>query len=305
MRPPGPQLSGVRTFLFWGLAVVWFVEMLFMGFPSLSKVWTALWQVIPPEDPGLVTALSMTWAVAAPAKGAFFVMAVIGLRSRSASVRTALFASMALVPPLNIAFPFRQQGFLPGPVAVATVLSGILWGSFFLFPERTPQQPEQVRPSGSRQSPPPAWQTLQSTWFAANSAILTLIALLSLFATSTALGLKFPCLSALLNGGSAPASLIHTDLANGTHMLALATASWIATAQSRGNPPVRTAVALASTVHAALMCAFPLRQIVAEQGARCATTSILMIFVPLLAGWVLHVGLASRSRPATTAPLPA
>src|SRR2546423_1863662 len=54
-------------------------------------------------------------------------MALFGLSSKSPSVRTALFVSMALVPPLNIAFPFRQQGFLLGPVAVATVLSTILY----------------------------------------------------------------------------------------------------------------------------------------------------------------------------------
>src|SRR4249920_3821794 len=94
------QLSRVRNFLFGALAFVWFTEMLFMGLPSLSKVWTHLWQVILPENPQVASALYITWSVAAPEKGALFVMALFGLKSKNPSVRTALFLSMSLVPPL-------------------------------------------------------------------------------------------------------------------------------------------------------------------------------------------------------------
>ena len=289
-----PQLSRIRTFLFWALAVDWFIEMVFLGFPSFSKVWTYLWQVTPPENPQLVMALYITWAIAAPAKGAFFVMAVFGLRSKNPSTRTALFASMALVPPLNIAFPFRQQGFLLGPVAVATTLSTILWGSFFLFREPS-QQPEQRRIRGSGQLPLSRWEIFQYVWFAAYSAALTLMALLFLFWPRTALNLVFPCLSSLLNTGTEGlSSLIHTILASGTHLLALATASWIATVNYRSNPTLRQALTIASTVHAGLFFIFPLRLIILEFGGTCATSSILIVFVPLFVGWVLYAAFSYR-----------
>jgi len=290
-----PPFSGVRTFLFGAFAVVWFTEMVFLGFPSFSKVWTVLWQVVPPEDPQLVAALSIIWAVAAPAKGALFVMALSGLRSRDPFVRTALFVSMALIPPLNLAFPFRQQGFLLQPVAVATVLSIILWGSFFLSGEST-RVPEQKGTRHSEQFPPSLWEIFQNVWFAVYSIVLSLIALLLLFWPRTALRSILPCLFSLLNTPEAELSgLIHSAMASGTHLLALATATWIATAYWRSHPAFGKAVTVASTVHAGLFLIFPLRQIVVEFGASCATSSILAAFAPLLVGWVLCVAFSYRA----------
>jgi hypothetical protein len=289
-----PQLSGIRTFLFGALAVVWFTEMVFLGFPTFSKVWTDLWQVVPPKTPQLATALSIIWAVAAPAKGALFVMAIFGLRSRNPSVRTALFASMALIPPLNLAFPFRQQGFLLQPVAVATVLSSILWGSFFLFREPA-QQPEPRGTTGSGQLPPSRWEIAQSLWFVACSTALTLLAFLLLFWPGTALGFILPCLSSLLRTHEAELpGLIHSAMASGTHLLALGTASWIATVYGRSHPALRKAVATASTVHAGLFLIFPIRQIVLGLGATCATSSILVAVAPLLIGWVLYAAFSYK-----------
>jgi hypothetical protein len=290
-----PQLSRIRTFLFGAFAVVWFTEMVFLGFESLSKVWTVLWQVVPPQDPELVTALSILWAVAAPAKGALCVMALFGLRSRNPSVRTALFVSMALIPLLNLAFPFRQQGFLLQPVVVATVLSTILWGSFFLFRESA-RRPEQKRTRDSEQLLPSLWEIFEHVWFAAYSIVLSLIALLLLLWPRTALRFILPCLFSLLDTHEAELpGLIHSAMASSTHLLALATACWIATACYRRYPGLREALAVASTVHAGLFLLFPLRQIIREFGESCATSSILAAFVPLLVGWVLCIAFSYRA----------
>ncbi len=291
------QLSRVRSFLFGALALVWFSEMLLWGIPSLSTIWASLWRISPPADPQLATALSATLAVEAPVKGALCALAVFGLRSRDPSTRTALFASMALVPPLNTAFPFRQQGFLPGPVAVGTILSAVLWGSFFLFRERS-QPPAPERSGASGRMPPSRWEVFRHAWVAANSAALTLLALLLLFWPRTALHLVFPCLSGLMSAeAEGLSSLIHKSLGSGTHLVALATASWIATVNWRSNPALRQAVATASALNAGLFLAFPIRRIGAEFGGACATSSILVAFVPLLAGWALYAAAAHRARP--------
>jgi len=292
----GPQLSKIRTFLFGTFAVIWFSEMTFLGFESLSKLWTVLWQVVPPENPQLVTALSIVWAVAAAAKGALFVMALFGLRSRNPSVRTALFVSMALIPPLNLAFPFRQQGFLLQPVAVATVLSIILWGSFFLFRESAPGR-EQKGTRHTEQLPPSVWEIFQSVWFIAYSIVLSLIAFLLLFWPRTALRFILPCLFPLLNTHEAELSgLIHSAMASGTHLLALAIACWSATIYGRSHPALRQAMAAAGTIHAGLFLIFPLRQIVQGFGSTCGTSSILAAFAPLLVGWVLCVAFSYRAK---------
>jgi hypothetical protein len=276
-----PQLSRVRSFLLGALAVVWFSEMMFLGFTFLTKVWSHLWQVALPEDPQLSSVLYVTWRVAAPVKGALGVMAVFGLRSRSPFTRTALFASMALVPPLNIAFPFRQQGFLFGPVAVATTLSTILWGSFFLL--REPAQPSE------RQSPRSRREILQDVWFAANAAALTLTALLLLFGTRTALNLLFPCLSGWLDANAGKlGSPIHTGMAAGTHLLALATAAWLATVYGRRHPTLRQAMTVALTVHAGLVCLFPLRQLFQQLGGSCAAASMLAPYVLVFVAWLVY-----------------
>jgi hypothetical protein len=290
-----PQLSRIRTVLFWGLALVWFNEMLFMGFPFLSKIWTHLWKVIPPQDGRFESALNISWAIAAPEKGALFVMAVFGIISKSPSTRTALFIPMSLVPALNIAFPFRQQGFLFGPVMVATVLSIILWGGFFFSKEPSIQTKQNEKRDLIR-LPLTRWEMLLYAWFGLYASALTLMAFLFLFVTTSAVNLVFPCLSDLLSEGG-HASLIHTNMANGTHLLAVAGACWLATIHYRTNPTLRNALTIACTLHAALFIAFPLRQLITEFGLSCASSSMLVIFVPLLIGWLIYLSFSYRVKP--------
>jgi hypothetical protein len=288
MQSLAPQLSRMRTLLFGVFAFVWFSEMVLWGFQPLAEVWTTVSNMIPPENLQLATALYITHAVRAAAKGALGVLAVYGLRSKHPAARTALFVSMALVPPLNLAFLFRAQDFPLRLTAVAIVFTIIPWGSFFLFREST-RQPEQGGKSGSGQRPPARWEIFQYLWFAVNAAGLTLIAILLLFGPRTALNFTFPCLSSLpttYNEGLA--SLIFSNISNGTHLLALATATWIAAVYCRRYLPLRQAVTLASTLHAGLLCLLPLRQIILEVGGNCATSSILVLSVPLLIGWVLY-----------------
>lgn len=285
-----PQLSRMRTFLFGALAFVWFSEMMLWGFQSFSESWTNVWKMIPPENPLLAMALYITHATEAPLKGALGVLAVFGLRSRNPTARTALFLSMALVPPLNIAFQFRAQGFPLGSVAVATVFSAILWGSFFLFRESAPQP----KPRGI-QLPASRWEVFQYIWFALNSAVLTLMAFLFLFWPRTALNFILPSLSSFLNTHEGElSSLIVSNLGPGAHLLALATASWIATVYCRSNPTLRQAVTVASILNAGLMLLLPLRRIILEFGGSNATASILVAFVPLLVGWLFYAAFSSR-----------
>jgi len=293
-QPQTTELSRVRSFLFVALALVWFSEMNFLGFQTLSRIWAHLWQVTPPQDPQLAKALFETWSIGAPAKGALFVLAVFGLRSRQPVTRTALYASMALVPPLNIAFPFRYQGFLPGPVTVATTLSIILWGSFILFRERTlpPERMHANRPAAA------GWATFRTLWFAATSAMLTLFAILLLFWPVLILRVALPCHAGLLNPDNGQlSSLIHVSMACGTHFLAVSTACWLATVNSHRHPTLGRAVAVAITVLAALFVVFPLRQIVQDTGMGCAAPSILMVSVPLFFGWLLYLVFDATHRP--------
>jgi hypothetical protein len=67
--------------------------------------------MFPPDNPQLTDALYITHAFEAPLKAALLVLALFGLLSRNPAARTALFVSMSLVPPINIAFHFRAQGF--------------------------------------------------------------------------------------------------------------------------------------------------------------------------------------------------
>lgn len=291
-----PQLSGIRTFLLGALAFVWFGEMVLWGFPSVSEVWTIVQKMIPPEDPQLAAALFITHTARAAAKAALGVLAVFGLRSKNPSTRIALFLSMALVPPLNIAFQFRAQGFPPGQTMIAMILTVILWGSFFLFREPTGRS-EQKEARGSGQSLSSWWEIFQYIWFAVNATILTLLAFLFLFWPRTALSYIFPYWSSLLNtyeGGLL--SLTASTLTSGAHLFALATATWIATIQFRSTPTLRQAIAVASTLHAGLLCLWPLRQILEARGSSAAF-SILALFVPLLAGWLLCAAFSYRARP--------
>jgi hypothetical protein len=301
MKLFAPQLSRMRTLLFGAFVFVWFGEMALWGVRSLSEAWTVVSNMSPPGDPELATALYINHAVRAAAKGALGALAIFGLRSKNPVARTALFLSMALVPPLNIAFLFREQGFPLRLTAMAAVFTIIAWGSFFLFLEPS-RQPKLSGISGSGQLPPSRWEIFQVIWFAVNAAVLTLIALLFLFTPRTALDFVFPCLSGSgYTQGGELSSLILSNIANGTHLLALATATWIATIYCRRYPTLRQAVAVAGTVHAGIVCLLPLRQILLELGGSCATSSLLTLFVPLLAGWVLYIALSYRVERARTA----
>ena len=285
---PGSQLSKVRTFLFWCLALVWFSEMLFLGVPFFNRLWIELWKVAPPEDSQLATASLLTGMVGAPVKGAFFVMAVWGIRSTNPSTRTALFVSMSLVPPFNVAMPFRYQGFVLGPVLVGSILSAILWLSFFLFRESY-RQPEQKAKESISQSSSSGWEIFQYILFAITSIAITVLACLFLFFPKTALALSFPCMPNLLNSSQTDLSgMIYHSMASGTHLLALGTGSWIATANCRRNPSLRHAMTITITVFITLFFIFPIRQQIASFGVNCITSSILYGFTLLLAGWVIY-----------------
>lgn len=285
------------------MVLVWFSEMAFLGFPYLSRVWARLWLVPVPESSQLATALHLMWATGAPGKGALCAMATFGLFSRSASARTALFISMSSVPPLNIVFPFRQQGFPFGPVAVATTLSTILWGSFFLFRERARRSVDDGTQRGA-QSRGSAWDRFQGAWFAAYAAAITVMALVFLFRPRMAVNITLPCMSASLAADDgALFSVVHASLASGTHLLAVATAFWIGAVQSRTNPFLGKALTVAGIVHAGLFCVFPLRQLALELGGSCARSSILVGFIPLFAAWLLFAVLAYRVGSARAAPL--
>jgi len=115
------------------------------------------------------------------------------------------------------------------------------------------------------------------------------MALLFLSAPRTALDFIFPSLSSLFHAYEAGlSSMTSSNLSSGTHLLTLAIASWIATANSRGNPALRQAMTVASTVHAGLICLLPLRRVILEIGESNATSSILIAFAPLFVGWLLY-----------------
>ena len=54
MISPTPRLSGVRTFLLIGLAVVGCAEGVLTGVQPLAEWWTQFWKMFPPGDPMLV-----------------------------------------------------------------------------------------------------------------------------------------------------------------------------------------------------------------------------------------------------------
>jgi hypothetical protein len=283
----GSQLSKVRTFLFWCLALVWFSEMLFLGVPFFNRIWVELWQVAPPQDSELATASLLTGMAGAPVKGAFFVMAVWGIRSTNPSTRTALFVSMSLVPPFNVAMPFRYQGFVLGPVLVGSILSAILWLSFFLFREPY-RQPEQKIKENPGQLSSSGWEIFQYILFAISSIAITVLALLFLFFPKTALTLGFPCIPNLLNSSPTDLSgMIYHSMASGTHLLALSIGLWIATLNCRRNPSLRQAMTITMIVFTALFFIFPIRQMIAAFGINRIPTSILIGFAFLFVGWLI------------------
>ena len=287
-RMRSSQLSKVRTFLFWCLALVWFSEMLFLGVPFFNRVWIELWHVAPPLDSELAAASFLTGMVGAPVKGAFFVMAVWGIRSTNPSTRTALFVSMSLVPPFNVVMPFRYQGFVLGPVLVGSILSAILWLSFFLFKEPY-RQPEQKAKESPGQLPSSGWEVFQYILFAITSIAITVLAFLFLFFPKTALALSFPCMPDLLNSSQADLSgMIYHSMASGTHLLALSIGSWIATVNCRRNQSLRQAMTITTTVFVALFFIFPIRQMIAAFGMNCISLFILYAFALLLASWLIY-----------------
>ena len=288
-----PHLSRVRTVLFCGLATVWVCETTFLGVAPLARVWSHLWQVPVPESQQLAATLFAAWAVGAPEKGALAVMAILALLSRNAFVRTALFVGMALVPPLNILFPFRVQGFLPGPMTVATVLSTLLWGGFFLFREPA-AQPEQATSNGA---PPTQRRTIELAWFTFYSVVVSLFAALYLFWPRTAFDLAFPCAASLVgpDKGALP-GFINPTLGSGTHLAAVAIAFWIGTVNLRRSRTLQRALTIAGTVHAGLFLVFPLPQIARIYGVECAASSSLVAFVPLFVIWLVFAVWSLRAK---------
>ncbi|HEX6846589.1 MAG TPA: hypothetical protein VF144_06405 [Chitinophagaceae bacterium] len=283
---PGAQLSKVRTFLFWCLAVVWFSEMLFLGVPFLNRVWIDLWQVVPPQNSQLAAASMIIGAVGAPVKGAFLIMALWGIRSANASTRIALFFSMSLVPPFNVAMPFRYQGFVLGPTVVGSVLSVILWVSFFLLKE--PYRQLKAKEVNS-QSSFSGGGIFQYMLFIITSIVITILAFLFLFFPKAALELSFPCMPNILNLSQTDLSgMIYHSMASGTHLLALAIGSWIATANCRSNPSLRHAMTIATTAFMALFFIFPIRHMLATFGFKCIPSLVPYVFALLLMGWLIY-----------------
>jgi hypothetical protein len=151
-------------------------------------------------------------------------------------------------------------------------------------------------------APPPPLEAergdaLEREWFGLSAAALTSLGLLSLLAPKTALYWLFPCLTSTLDAHQGElASLTVSMLAAGSHLTALATASWFATAGYRTNRTLRQAITLSSITLSALMCALPLRQVVQQGGWACARSPILLPFVPLLVGWVLYAAVSQTRR---------
>jgi len=281
----------MRTFLLWALAVVWFSEMALWAIRPLSEWWTVFWQQLPPDDPQLTSALYLTHALEACAKGALGVLAIFALRSGSPSVRSALFVPMASVPPLNLAFQFRAQGFPLGPTTVGAVLSAILWGSFFSFRDPVVPAPVGIEAAGPPGPTRPA--TVQRAMLGATGVLLTLAASMFLFVPRAGLRLVFPCLSApLASAGGVPPGLTHSLMAVGTHVSAVTLAIWIAATNGRIDPTVRRAAAASSATLLFLVALLPLRGIGLELGRACASSSVLVLAIPLLAAWAIH-GLVS------------
>ena len=281
------RLSKARTFVLWGLAVVWWSEMTLSSVRPLTEWWTRFWGYLAPDDPRLY----LTNAMLAAAKGALGVLAVYALRSRSPLVRSALFIPMALVPPLNVLFPFREQGFFLRPTLIGATLSVILWQTFFLLKDDAePTTPAVSAAGGSRLS---LRDVARYVWFASNAIVLTLAAMAFLVAPDVAVRVAFPCI--LGPGDAMQSGLRLTGLVAGTHLTAVATATWIGTVFSRRNATVRRAVAVANTLHAAILCALPLTQLALERGTWCATSSPLVYAIPLLAGWLVYAALPHRT----------
>jgi hypothetical protein len=283
---PSP-LNGVRTFLLVGLAVVWCGEGLLTGVQPLAEGWTRFWKMFPPGDPTLVAALYTTHAFEAPLKAGLFVLAAFALGSGNPSVRTPLFVSMSLVPPINVAFHFRAQGFPLVPTTIGTTLSAILWGSFLLTREPVEGPPSRPAERGD---------TLARVWFGFSAALMASLGVLCLLAPRTALYRMFHCLSLVFDAQRGQIdSLTVSMLAAGSHLTALATAGWFAAARYRTSRPLRQAIAFSMLAMTALMCALPLRQVVEQGGWTCARSPILLPFVVLLLGWAAY-GAASRAR---------
>ena len=274
------RLNGVRTFLLVGLAVVWFGESLMTGLRPLAEGWTRFWKMFPPADPTLSAALYVTHAFEAPLKAGLFVLALFALASRRPSVRTPLFVSMSLVPPINVAFHFRAQGFPLVPTMIGTTLSALLWGAFLLTSE-----PAEL-------SPPPReagrLDVVGRTWFGVSATVLTFLGLLSLLAPATVLYWQFPCLTDTFDAHrSELTSLTISTLAAGSHLTAVATAGWFATARYRTSRTLRQAVTLSSLTLTVLVCALPLRQVVQQDGLGCARSLVFLPMVLLAAGWAV------------------
>ena len=55
-------------------------------------------------------------------------------------------------------------------------------------------------------------------------------------------------------------------------------------------------VYLVANIVFALLCMLPLLQLAREAGRGCATSSLLIYSIPLLAGWIVYAALSYRTR---------
>lgn len=293
-----PPLNRARTTVLAVLAVVWFGEMVLWGIRPLAELWARLWGLLA-MDPREATALYLAHTIEAAAKGALGVLAVFALRSRTPFTRSALLAAMALVPPLNVAFPFRAQGWPLRPTLIGATISVVLWETFVLFrdPAERPRRPARLAPrSGATLA-----GAVRRGWFAANAIVLTLAGACFLFAPSAGLRLTLPCVVG--PPASVPSAQTLAGMAVGTHLTALAVATWIGTIWWRRHTAVRRAVASANAVHAALLCALPGVQLARSAGITCASSSLLVYAIPLLAGWLAYAALSPRAAPSAPSPI--
>jgi hypothetical protein len=243
--------------------------------------------MFPPENPTLAAALYTTHAFETPLKAGLLVLALFALRSGTPSVRTPLFVSMSLVPPINVAFHFRAQGFRLVPTTIGTTLSALLWGAFLRTSE--PAEPAPPHPAGHP-------DVIGRAWFALSTGVMALLSLVHLLAPRTALRWEFPCLSNVfdIHPGELESLRVST-LAAGSHLTALATAGWFATARHPTSRPLRQAMAASMLSMTALMCGLRLRQVVQQGAWTCARSPIFLAFVVLLLGWAAYAT-SSRAR---------
>lgn len=127
---------------------------------------------------------------------------------------------MSLVPPANIAFHFRAQGFPLSSMTIATILSSILWVSFLRI--REPAQLTEPSKATAR------WEIVRYAWFALSASVLTVLAVCAEHGPVLGVPLPVRCVRCA-SGRAWKPERQHAGC--GSHLTALATATWFATAR--------------------------------------------------------------------------